>query len=210
MKNTFLIFLLIVSVSCKKEVNNDVVKNDSVKIESDSIQKNEELAAKEPTLKEIDSDILLYIKEKNYSKIADFIHPEKGVRFSMYLTVLPKTDQLFSRQEFLENLNSKKVFVWGEQDGTGNLYKSTLKNYLDEWAFSGDYSTASISENKFEKSGNSLNNLEEIYPEGKIMVNYLKGTDENPDFTWSNLIFVFEKYEGKNYLVAIINDRWTI
>ncbi len=157
----------------------------------------------------------IYIKQalayQNYAAIAPLIHPTRGVRFSMYAYVDPKTDKVFSRTQFEQYLKTTKIkFTWGEQDGTGDLYITTLPTYLHTWVNGQNYSAIAPTFNQFQGFGNSLNNLLDSYSNADFVEFYYPGTEQYSGMDWRALRLVFDGYGGKRYLVAIINDQWTI
>ena len=157
----------------------------------------------------------IYIKQalayQNYKTIAPLIHPTRGVRFSMYAYVDPKSDKIFSRAQFEQYLKASKIkFTWGQKDGTGDLYITPLPNYLQAWVNGNKYKAIAPTLNEFQGFGNSLNNLTEIYPNADFVEFYYSGTEQYSGMDWQALRLVFEEYKGKRYLVAIINDQWTI
>ena len=157
----------------------------------------------------------IYIKQalayQNYAAITPLIHPTRGVRFSMYAYVNPKSDKVFSRAQFTQYLKADRIkFTWGEQDGTGYPYIMPLPSYLNNWVDGGKYKAIAPTFNQFQGFGNSLNNLQDIYPKADFVEFYNKGSSEYDGMDWRALRLVFEEYKGKHYLVAIINDQWTI
>lgn len=157
----------------------------------------------------------IYIKQllayQNYAAIAPLIHPTRGVRFSMYAYVDPKSDKVFSRAQFEQYLKASKIkFTWGQQDGTGDLYITPLPTYLQAWVNGNKYKAIAPTLNEFQGFGNSLNNLTEIYPNADFVEFYDAGTERYSGMDWRALRLVFEEYKGKRYLIAIINDQWTI
>jgi hypothetical protein len=165
---------------------------------------------KEESLKKLNEGIIQALKDKNYQRLAACIHPQKGVRFSMYAFVNPEQDKKYSKSDFEKYLSSKTIFTWGALDGSGDLYKATISDYLRKWVYSEDFAAGQVSLNEFQGSGNSLNNLKKIYPKADFTENFLKGSDANSGMDWKCLRLVFEEFQGKYYLVAVINDQWTI
>ncbi|SEM09199.1 hypothetical protein SAMN05421856_10148 [Chryseobacterium taichungense] len=165
---------------------------------------------KEESLKSLNEAIILSLKEKNYNKFVQYIHPEKGVRFSMYAFVNQAEDKKFSKADFIKYQPTKTIFTWGVLDGSGDLYKATINDYLGKWVYAKDFATGQVSINEFQGSGNSLNNLKQIYPKADFTENFIKGSKANAEMDWKCLRLVFEKFQGKYYLVAVINDQWTI
>ena len=157
----------------------------------------------------------IYIKQalvyQNYAAIAPLIHPTRGVRFSMYAYVDPQTDKVFSRAQFEQYLKASRIkFTWGQKDGTGDIYITPLPNYLKVWVDGNKYKAIAPTLNTFQGYGNSLNNLTEIYPNANFVEFYYSGSDQYDGMDWRALRLVFEEYKGKQYLVAIVNDQWTI
>lgn len=153
-----------------------------------------------------------YLATDNYKALTAFIHPTKGVRFSMYAYVHKDSDKVFSREQFTTYLQQSRIkFTWGAKDGSGELHITTLPDFLNNWVAAEQYEVKSATFNKFQGSGNSLNNLKEAYPSADFVEFYHSG--KNPEYQgmdWRAMRLVFEEYQGKYYLVAIVNDQWTI
>ncbi|REC49437.1 hypothetical protein [Chryseobacterium pennipullorum] len=204
--------ILGVAVACKKEVGkpvpNEIDTLTTAITDSTAVIKNN--AVQEEALKKANDEVLQALKNKDYKAFASMIHPEKGIRFSMYAFVSLKEDKHFSKADFEKYQPTKTLFTWGAMDGSGDPYKATINDYLGKWVFSRDFTTSQYTLNKFTGKGNSLNNLVEIYPKHDFTENYLKGTEKNGEMDWKTLRFVFEEFQGKYYLIAVVNDQWTI
>ena len=162
------------------------------------------------TLKQQALRIQRALANKDFARITNDIHPTRGVRFSMYAYVRPETDKVFSREQFAQYLQQSKIrFTWGEKDGTGDLLVTPLPTYLDTWIDASKFNNASISINEFQHSGNMINNLKKIYPNSEVVEFYHKGSEEYAGMDWRIMRLVFEEYEGKRYLVAMVNEQWT-
>lgn len=162
------------------------------------------------TLKQQALRIQRALANKDFARITNDIHPTRGVRFSMYAYVRPETDKVFSREQFAQYLQQSKIrFTWGEKDGTGDLLVTPLPTYLDTWIDASKFNNASISVNEFQHSGNMINNLKKIYPNSEVVEFYHKGSEEYAGMDWRIMRLVFEEYQGKRYLVAIVNEQWT-
>ncbi|MDR6464382.1 hypothetical protein [Chryseobacterium sediminis] len=204
--------VLVLVVACKKEAGKPVpnVIDSIAQNKTDSAGTVQTIANKEAVLKQTNDEVLKVLKNKDYSSFASLIHPEKGVRFSMYAFVDIKGDKHFSKADFEKYQPTKTLFTWGAHDGSGDPYKATVNDYLSKWVFAKDFTASQYSLNKFIGGGNSLNNLKEIYPKDDFTENYIKGTEKNGEMDWKTLRFVFEEFQGKYYLVAVVNDQWTI
>lgn len=211
MKKIIVSLLILSVVACKKNPDKFVDDTaDSTSVKKDSAAVGGSIANKEVALKQINGDVVQSLKDKDYKRFADFIHPEKGVRFSMYAFVDPKEDKQISKSDFTKYQPTKTLFTWGAMDGSGDPYKGTINDYLTKWVYSKDFVTGQVLFNEFQGKGNSLNNLKQIYPKADFTENFIKGSEANSEMDWKSLRFVFEEFQGKYYLVGVINDQWTI
>jgi hypothetical protein len=212
MKKIIISLLVLFAVACKKNpekfVNDEV--NAKGKTITDSSISSRTKITKDQALKKINEDIIQALKDKNFKKFAEFIHPEKGVRFSMYAFVNPKEDKKFSKADFIRYQPTKTIFTWGTMDGSGDLYRATIHDYLADWVYSKDFATAQVSLNEFQGKGNSLNNVKEIYPNADFTENFMKGSEANSGMDWKCLRLIFEEFQGTYYLIGVVNDQWTI
>ncbi|MPS65606.1 MAG: hypothetical protein DI622_00675 [Chryseobacterium sp.] len=212
MKKLFVSLLILGVIACKKNpekfINDRTDSTESVKTDATKVTQVE--VSKDEALKQLNEEIIQALKDKDYKRFSDFIHPEKGVRFSMYAFVNPKEDKNFSKSDFIKYQPTKTLFTWGTLDGSGELYKATIDSYLTKWVYSKDFATGQVAFNEFLGKGNSLNNLKEIYPKADFTENYMKGSEANAEMDWKSLRLVLEKLNGKYYLVAVVNDQWTI
>jgi len=67
-----------------------------------------------------------------------------------------------------------------------------------------------ITLNNSQTMGNSIDNLNKIYQKSDFVEFYSDGSEEYGEMDWRAMRLVFDTYQGKRYLVAIINDQWTI
>lgn len=169
----------------------------------------QKVAISKDSLKTLNGELIQIFKSGDFSSLPQFIHPQKGIRFSMYAYVNKESDKHFSLEDFQKYIDTDVKFTFGHKDGTGDVYITSLKDYLQNWVWKKDFSASAYTENTFQGSGNSLNNLQEVYPSAEFTENYIAGTEQYSGMDWNSLRFVFEKYEGKYYLVAILNDEWT-
>ncbi len=204
--------IVALTVGCKKNDNqpNLPASDSTAQIKNDSITINQPVENKDQSLKQVNDEVLQALKNKDYKNFASFIHPQKGIRFSMYAFVDVKGDKHFSKADFEKYQPTKMIFTWGSQDGSGDLYKTTINDYLGKWVFSKDFTTGQYALNKFIGGGNSLNNLKEAYPQADFTENYMKGTEKYGEMDWKTIRLVFEQFQGKYYLIAVVNDQWTI
>ncbi len=218
MKKHLYIFAFLSLIYCSKEsktTSEISVKDSLITNSKDTLQRtNQGLETKntnkDETLKSLNDQILSTLKAKDYTRFSSYIHPEKGVQFSMYAYIQPNQDKRFSRQEFIKYAPTNIKFTWGEKDGSGDKLVLSIKDYFNNWVFNRDFTKGEYQLNTFKGSGNSLNNLQETYAGFNFTENFLPGSEQYSGMDWNSLRLVFEELHGTYYLVAVINDEWTI
>ncbi|MGP9558042.1 hypothetical protein [Psychrobacter sp. AOP7-A1-24] len=177
-----------------------------------SLSKPSNVDISQQTLRQQALRIQQALANGDYASIANDIHPTRGVRFSMYAYVRPETDKVFSRDQFTQYLQQSNIqFTWGKKDGTGDPLVMPLPTYLDTWVNASVFNNnPTISFNNSQAIGNSINNLNKIYQNSDFVEFYSNGSEEYGGMDWRAMRLVFDEYQGKRYLVAIINDQWTI
>ncbi len=206
-------FLLILFTSCnhdsstsqpKQEITEGIVKelanNDST----------ETFVRTDSTLEQTSQRILESLKNEEYGKFATYIHPIKGVRFSPYAYVDTMKNIALSQKQFLPSF--EEISFWGHYDGSGDSILLYTEEYIVEFVYNADFLHAEkVGVNEFISSGNSLNNLKEVYPDAVFTEHYFSGF--NPEYEgmdWTTLRLVYEELNGELFLVGIIHDQWTI
>lgn len=157
--------------------------------------------------------ILTLLKDSEYYKLVDFIHPVHGVRFSTYAYIDTVNDIILNPDQFKEALINVDTFNWGYFDGEGSIIHYTLKEYIKNFVYDADFLNAEkFGVNEMFGNGNSLNNLEEIYGNGySYTESYFSGFNpELEGLDWNCLRLVFKSSNGMLYLVGIVHDEWTI
>ena len=159
-------------------------------------------------VKKLTKEILTSIKNNEYESLAGYFHPDLGVRFSPYGFIDTAKDIKLSAKEYTEGIKSNTKFTWGYSDGSGDPIDLTIPEYFKKYVYNADFLNAEkTSVNKMIGSGNSLNNLDKIYPNALFTESYDPGKHE---MAWTTLRLVFKKEAGKFYLIGIVHDQWTI
>lgn len=216
MKKFIPVVLLTLLVACN---NNDPGKTppataDSIENRTDSVAPGKETtddSTNHPLL-HLSDTLLKAISERDYSLLAKYIHPRKGIRFSPYGFVDTADQKVLTKDAFLQLAVNKKKRTWGTADGSGDAIVMTLPDYITKYVYDHDYRNAKQkSVNRFLGGGNSLNNLHHIYPGTDFTEFYFPGFDpQYGGMDWGTLRLVFQKENTSTYLVAIIHDQWTI
>ena len=134
------------------------------------------------------------LRQQDYSTLASFVHPAKGVTFTPYSTVDPDSDRVFSREEIMNLTQDPTVYTWGTVDGRGSPIEMTMTDYFARYVFNADYSQApEIGVDRILMHGNALENLSEAYPQGRFVDFCFPKLDEaNEGLDWCSLKLVFE------------------
>lgn len=158
--------------------------------------------------------IMLALKNRDMRRLATFVHPRRGVRFSPYVYVDTKTTRVLKRQQLVSLYKSNRRLVWGEYDGSGDPIRMTFRRYLSAFVYRQDLLT---DKNPFfnperQYSGNTVSNMLEVYPRSIIVVYGHEGITgpQGGAMDWQSLYLIFEKLGREWYLVGIANDEWTI
>ena len=157
-------------------------------------------------------EILAVIKDKDYKKLTEYIHPENGIRFSPYAYIDTANDVTATRSTFRLNAYTNKKRIWGSYDGSGDPIKMTFKEYFKKFVYDVDFLNAEKTTlNTKSSHGSDFDNLKDIYPGSIYTESYFSGFDEKyGGMDWRALRLVYKEYEGKYYLVGVIHDEWTI
>lgn len=109
--------------------------------------------------------------------------------------------------------NGEESLLWGYSDGSGEPIEGTLQDQLDSMlGATALTSTEIISVQNRVGLGNSIDNLSDIFESATIIEFHFSGTDYYSQLDWSSIRLAFEPSDadGEYYLVAIVEDRWTI
>jgi len=174
-------------------------------------QKPTDTIADEETLTTIATEILTTLKAKDYKAFSAYFHPTDGVLFSPYGFIDTKSSKKLTKAAFIKLIDEESIVNWGGYDGSGEPIKLTAQQYLQKFVYNADYLHAEkTAYNQIIGKGNSLNNLNDIYPKYPFIEYYFSGFDEKyAGMDWTSLRLVFRQYQSNYYLVAIIHDQWT-
>jgi|GEM_PF-1137041 len=155
--------------------------------------------------------VMQLISELDLDGLAEWVHPERGLRFSPYSYVDVADDVVLEAFELASNLNNPELREWGFYDGSGETILLDFRDYWLRFVFSHDFRQApEVSYNEQLFGGNMINNAPIVYG-GSIIVEYhFDGFEEQyAGMDWRSLRLVFQPYDGDWRLVGIINDEWT-
>lgn len=156
--------------------------------------------------------ILDCIKAGDFDTLSQFVHPEYGVVFSPYATINLASNQRFAATQIKDFPNDKNQYVWGKYDGKGDPINLTASEYFKKFVFDKDYTLApEIGVDKVIRSGNSLENFKEVFPNARFIDFHFPGTDEDAGgLDWRSVRLCFEEYKGELKLTVILHSEWTV
>jgi hypothetical protein len=157
------------------------------------------------------AQIILALRDRQMTRLAAWVHPEQGVRFSPYAYVTAG-DQVFSADELPGLFADPTVRLWGAFDGTGDPIELTFAEYYRRFVYDVDFAEPEVlGLNERVGLGNSLDNIADFYP-GAVFVEYhFSGFEpQYGGMDWRSLRLVLVQRGGTWYLVGLVHDEWTI
>lgn len=212
MKKSYFLAFIILTLAC----NNPSNKKSSTTGDTSIIEGSKsqiEASELNPVLTALNKQILSFIKKKDYQSLSNYIHPVLGLRFTPYATVNFNNDVVVKPKELLKMIKDNNTHLfWGSYDGTGDPIDLTTTDYFSQFVYDVDFLNAEkITINKSSASGNSINNIDSIYPGCEYVENYFSGFDKQyGGMDWRALRLVFQKEGERYYLVGIVHDQWTV
>ena len=160
-------------------------------------------------ISETAKEVTLAISNLNMDKLASFIHPEKGIRFSQYGIVDKDCDLVFNALQVKSFLKDDKTYTWGVYDGSGEPIELTPEKYFYKFVHVPDFSKAEkVGYNEIITESGYTENQFLVYPDSIIVEYYFTGIEYPQE--WESVRIVFEEYQGNWYIVGIIHNQWTI
>jgi hypothetical protein len=156
--------------------------------------------------------VLAALVSENSHTLAEFAHPNKGVRFSPIAHINIKDDVVFNKLQIQKLWENKQTYTWGHDEGTGDPIVMTPKQYCQHYISERDFlNKSTVKINGSQAKSNTINNIAEVYS-GAISVEYYiqpSIKDGVLQIDWAALRLVFEKIGQNWYLLAVINDQWS-
>jgi hypothetical protein len=214
MRFTITLFLFAICVACNNRTDKKPGDADT------SIKKSVDTTAKQPpvvinedsVLLALSGTILTAIKDTNYTRFISYIHPTQGVRFAPYGFIDTSENRIVQGNELLGLFRSNKKILWGSFDGTGDPIMKSAAEYFKRFVYNVDYVNApDKAANRIIGGGNSLNNIEKLYPGAPFTEFHFKGFEKKYEgMDWASIRLIFKKENDKYWLIAIVHDEWTI
>jgi hypothetical protein len=157
-------------------------------------------------------DVLSALKSRDSTAIAGAAHPTKGVRFTAYAYVQPAVDVTLTAAQLTNAFADPTKRRWGTTDGKGDPIVLTFAEYHGQYIYTRDFATSSrTAYNRTIGGGNSPDNTSDVYPNAILFEAFDPGPDPQlTDVQWQCLRLLFEREQGRWYLVAVVHGQWTI
>lgn len=165
--------------------------------------------------------VLELLYERDWSALAERVHPERGVLFSPVAYVQRDDAIVFDRAAVRTIGRDDDVYVWGYEDGTGDPIERTPLDFVDDVLLDRDFRDAQRGgRDEVIGTGNTLNNVPDAFyetppsTEAAQEIAFIEyhdaGTEAFGGMDWASLRLVFERFDGSWYLVGVVRDQWTI
>jgi len=163
-------------------------------------------------LMNVSEEILKHFKTRNYEKIALFIHPKNGLRFSPYAHIDTTKDKVLSAAQFLQRVKQNDRINWNSSWDGEKPELLTIDGYFKKFVYDVDFLNAKLkSINQYHSQGTDLNNITEVYPGCSVVEFFFPGFDEKyGGHDFRGLRLVYKMQNNRPYLVGIVHDEWTI
>lgn len=162
-------------------------------------------------LEEAAEEVINALAEKDMAAVAEFVHPEQGVRFSPY-TYVDESHQVFTADELAGLEGSQVILLWGYYDGTGDPIELTFDDYYERFIYSADFvNPEQMAVDQELGYSSMINNIADFYPGSSFVEYHFSGfVEDYGGMDWVSLRLVFIEDDGSWYLVGIVHDQWTI
>ncbi len=158
-------------------------------------------------------DVAELLKNGEYEDLSCLVHPEYGLVISPSATVNLSANLCFSAKEVAGFGEDNQSYIWGLTVDSMTPINLTADRFLHDYVFDYDYTNSVslvIGVNTVVRTGNSLENVTDIFPGAQFVDLCNPGTEEKELTDWSILRLVFEDYEGTFMLSGIIHSEYTM
>jgi len=138
---------------------------------------NNNVSAEPATIESVAIKTITALKNKDLEQLSLITHPSQGVVFSPYGYINQDSSITLSTDE-LSNLDLNQNFTWGTYDGIGTPINLSVQQYWEQFIYDRDYLMApQVAQNQTLGTGNSLINIDTVFPTGTFIEYYFPGED---------------------------------
>lgn len=155
--------------------------------------------------------VLAALKSADFRALSGQMCSGSRLTYSPYarnLSTLPRIS--FARPDVAAFGSSRKKYVWGAYDGSGDPIRLTPREYHKEFVYDVDYQSASAKthlDRKAFDADKDLAALAKAYPAAEIVTYKFAGTSDASYKDARGLILVFEQRAGNWCLRAVAHDE---
>lgn len=204
---TLLMVWSILFTACQQQASTDRNNPGSDKTKTDTLVNTDSV------LLQRSEKLLKKIQAHDDKNLYTFFNKALPTRFSPYAYIDTVKDIKLTGADIekMENEEYSTLLLWGKYDGSGDEIKMSFTDYLIKFVYTIDFlKRGVVSINQTKASGNSLNNMHEVYKDAWYVEYYFKGTEPYGFMDWQALRLVYKKTGNEWYLAGIIHDQWTI
>ncbi len=168
--------------------------------------------------------ILTALSKADFTKVSEFVHAEKGIRFSPYDQIELRTTKskkypnempnitFFKKSQLPGFMFSEKILVWGNYTGSGFHIILAPNEYFKKFIYDIDYLSKTkaryVSVNELQDS-DELEYVFDTYSRNSVVEFRYKGTASVGFNNFKKLIMVFETIDNELFLVGIVHSEKT-
>lgn len=169
------------------------------------------LDAKDAALLNAAKDVAEALRDRDLKRLADWIDPARGVRFSPYAHIDGKGETVWLPDR-LPTFKESTKYVWGVYDGSGEPIELTFRDYFEKFVYDQDFAGApDVTAGRLLGKGTIEFNVKEIYPDASFVEFHYPGFDDKYEGQdWESLILVFSPAGQDWRLCAVVHNQWTI
>lgn len=215
MKNLIpLVFTIFFSSCNQSDSDKNNIDDNAIKLKPDSSKTIIDTIHKKKNdsilLFQMATKILNTVKNRDYKRLAPFIHPQHGIRFSAHANIDTIKDRKFSVDELITLAKQNRKISWNS-GWTDDAELLNVNQYFSKYIYDVDFLNAELkSLNKFHSQGTELNNIKEIYPGCNVVELFFSGFEKKYEgIDFRALRLVFKMQDKIFYLIAIVHDQWT-
>lgn len=154
--------------------------------------------------------ILQALDRRDMATLAGYVHEEKGLLLSPYLSVSDSTVH-FSQPEIATLLDDEATYLWGYGEANTDIRTTPAEYFEQHLQVERFFEADEVLVDTTSPESDPTNYLSSVFPDAKVVEFYTAGTEQYSGLDWRSLHMVFEQEEasGEWRLVALINNLFT-
>lgn len=152
--------------------------------------------------------ILRALDERDMDTLAGYVHEEKGLLLSPYLSVSDSTVH-FSQPEIATLLDDEATYLWGYGEANTDIRTTPAEYFEQHLQVERFFEADEVLVDTTSPESDPTNYLSSVFPNVKVVEFYTAGTEQYSGLDWRSLHMVFEQEDGEWRLIALINNLFT-